>query len=178
MAKKKTDPILCAPNLGVSTNEVSSEIREQFPAESEGLGAWGLGRGVVGLAHGVNDESARLAPGFTVTRYELKVLAHHYLDETLRIQIWWEWSNQVGSDETRQEVFARRRFETIAEMITCEGFEAEVKAKMERCTRELREIKALPECMTCGVKHTPRCSDGGGPHKRPYMACPPPPEEE
>ena len=135
----------------------------------------------------VNDESNAVVPGFTVYRDELEVLAHRYLDQLWQWRSWWEWSQQVGGSEVRQELFACRRFETIAEIVTNEEFEVKVKAKIERYTRELRELEALVPCDYCGTKHadddvchkrTPPCPDCGVIHKRPYMACPPPSDED
>ena len=143
------DTILLADELGSRTDQIAPEVRSQFPEESEALGAWGSRLGLVGLAEGVNDESARLVHDFTPTRHELGVLARHYLKVAFDIETWWESCNQVGSDETREHAFAGRRLETLRSMLGDAVFEQseariEVPAHVDQNDRIALEAEPLP----------------------------------
>ena len=109
--------ILTAGSLGADTEKVPSEFRRQFPQESETLGAFNTSRSLIGVTEGVNNESAKLVPGFVPTRYELCALAEHYLNKALDIEYGWELTSQVGSDQLRMESFAWRRLNTICELV-------------------------------------------------------------
>ena len=146
------------------TEKVPIAIRKQFPQESEDLGAGGgrtrFGDSIrIGVTPGVNDESAKLVPGFVPTRYELRVLGKHYLDEALRIQHWWNDTSQIGSSERRMESFAWRRLDTIRKAIGDDAVDSAVTESREEWKKKFDELAALPRCQSCDSKYEPHLHD-------------------
>ncbi len=82
---------------------------------------WGKpGAFVVGFVDEVNGRGAVAVPEFTASRYELLVLLKHWAEIQIDIEFWWFLYEQVGSDETRQDVFAARRVNRIADALADE----------------------------------------------------------
>jgi hypothetical protein len=157
--KISMNSILIASDLGANTDQVPKEIRKQFPEESESLGAFLCGRALIGRTPGVNDESAKLVTGFRPTRYELAVLAEHYLNTALEIEHWWESTSVVGSSEVRMEDFAWRRLGTIREMLGQEEYDEATSSTWNKWNKKFKELAALPRCEHCGVKYDPDYHD-------------------
>ena len=180
MVKKHGQMILVATELGTRTADVPEDIRKQFPAESEGLGAWGNSSELVGVTRGVNDRWAHLVEGFTVTHDELAILAQHYFDEASALEFFCEQYQVSGSYEMRRISFAWRRLKTISEWLGDEDLEKTISSLQEKWQRRFEELDALPYCDECQTKHEPdKCLDGVPPcedcgvvHHRPYMVCP------
>jgi hypothetical protein len=152
---KKNETYLVAGELGSRTDSVDPDVRKQFPNEAEGLGAWKSPDGLVGVAEGVNDESAKPVPDFTTTRYELGVLARHYLNEAYERAHWWERSEPVGSDETRMKTFAWRRAGAIYAILGGDTYKKVVSEIREHWERKSTRLATLPRCSLCGIKHDP-----------------------
>ena len=71
---------------------------------------WGKpGDFVMGYVDEVNGRGAVAVPEFTATRYELLVLLKHWAEVGIDIPFRWFLYEQVGSSETRQDVFAASR---------------------------------------------------------------------
>ena len=130
-------------------------MKIQFPKESEGLGAWGNGKFVFGLAKGVNDEVAALVDGFKPTGYELEILAQHYLEEALDIEFFWECDESIGSGEMRSHSFAWRRVNTIAEILGEKRYKEATAGIIEEWEKKFEDLakskKNVSPCKKCGV---------------------------
>ena len=85
--------------------------------DSEGLGYWGNERHVIGCVDNVNGPGAVECPGYTPTRYELRVLAKHWADVSLRTSVDCFLMACAGSSDSREIAFADRRFGRIAEQL-------------------------------------------------------------
>ena len=127
---------------------------DQFPPEAEGLGFYSDGISTIGLVEGVNDASARLVEDFRVTRYELELLARHYLEEVREYEHEWAAYQCTGSTEMRMQAFGRRRLGSIERIL---GEDVLVKALApveERWRRTFDDLKvdlANPvKCEECG----------------------------
>ena len=106
----------------------TTKTTTEYPAESEGLGASGDDRFIIGRTEGVHDDAARLVTDFQPTIYELEVLASHYLDMARDSELWWRVSEQVGSSEIRAYPLAHRRMGTIESILGAERFTAAIAA--------------------------------------------------
>lgn len=130
----------------------------RLPHESDGLGAIGNGRIVIGYVPAVNGEEAVLVEDFQPTRHELGVLARHYLDEACSIEFEWRCSRQSGSYEIRMLPFAQRRLAAIREAIGEDVFGtavADVEREWDAKFAEADECeRQLPPCTNCGEKQT------------------------
>src|SRR5262249_36567326 len=139
--------------LGKTKGLVPAEIARLFPAESEDLGVGDGGVFALGVAPGVNDESARLVFDFQPTRYELGVLARHYIDEARGNEYFWELTDQVGSSEVRMNGFACRRLKTIENLLGEEDFKLATAGQWEKWDEKMDQLLASPRCERCGVRH-------------------------
>jgi hypothetical protein len=90
---------------------------DQFPPEAEGLGFYSNGTSTIGLVDGVNDASARLVEDFRVTRYELEVLARHYLEEVRFFEYDFAAYRVTGSTAIRMVPFGERRLGSIERIL-------------------------------------------------------------
>ena len=129
-------------------NMGKGDVGDSFPEESRYNEAWIGPGGTVGITEGVNDASARLVHDFTPTRYELALLAKHYLDEALDIDCFFEMTHQTGSSEWRLRNFAYRRLDNIERMLDNDEFASavsEVKKKWDKRSEEWRsELETCP----------------------------------
>ena len=96
---------------------------DQFPPEAEGLGFYSNGTSTIGLVDGVNDASARLVEDFRVTRYELEVLARHYLEHVRQAEHEWAAFMQSGSTSSRQAAFGGKRLHSIERVLGKDALE-------------------------------------------------------
>ena len=125
----------------------------KWPAEAEGLGPGGIGRFTVGVTPGVNDASAFIVDDFAPTRYELEVLANHYLDEINKIEWNGEFLGASGSWEIRFGPFASRRLGTIQGLLGEDDFDEALRAtnkKWEKAFTESRKDPPCPSCLSSG----------------------------
>ncbi len=82
---------------------------------------WGKpGHFVVGYVDEVNGRGAVAVPEFTATRYELLVLLKHWAEVGIHIRLWWFLYEQVGSSDMRQQAFAAKRVNRIADALADE----------------------------------------------------------
>ena len=127
----------------------------KFPTESEGLGPM-IGKGLaVGVVRGVNDATAELVEGFVPTRYELEVLARHYLECIGDIQFMWEAFGQSSSYGIRFWPFANRRLSKIQSILGEEDYREAITSaeeKIDKVLAEIREDVNNPRpCSECGT---------------------------
>jgi hypothetical protein len=123
------------------------------PKESEGLERTALGLNTLPVA-GVNDELAALVDDFVPTRFELAVLAHHYLNELRQLDYDWIFFRYTGSSEWRMASFVERRLGTIESCLGAEEMREALKDIEEKWGRIFEEAqrkidRAIP-CMKCG----------------------------
>lgn len=109
-----------------------------------------------GIRGGVNKESACLVEDFQPTRYELEVLASHYLDRARQREFFWAFLKQVGGSQIWERLFAYRRLDTIEKVLGKKTFQEAIAAteeKWERRFAEASEIERNPKpCKHCGLK--------------------------
>jgi len=73
--------------------------------------------GCVGYVDEVNGAGAQEIPEFVPTRHELLELAKYWQKVCLENRYFWYLEWQVGSTDLRQEAFAQRRLNRIAEAL-------------------------------------------------------------
>ena len=126
----------------------------QFPPEAEGLGYHSDGSSTIGLVEGVNDASARLVEDFRVTRYELEVLARHYLEKVRQYEHEWTAYRCAGSTGMRMLAFGERRLGSIERFLGEDALDkalAPVEEKWRRIFDDLKVALATPVwCEECG----------------------------
>ena len=122
-------------------------MTKEFPAESEGLGPLRVSDLIIGRVAGVNDASAELVQEFKPTRYELRVLARHYLKKLTEIDYMWIAFGQSGSYEIRFDPFAERRLGTICSILGEEEFREAI-APVEAEWKKWQEENL--KCKQCG----------------------------
>ncbi len=138
-----------------STQSRDSEPRRETPEEADFLNDWCWNAFGRYTASGANDESARMVHQFTPTRYELAVLARHYLEELYSIAYFWAAYSQSGSWEVRFGPFAERRLDTVAGHLGEEEFKVAIQSvekKWEGWEEEVAaELAKMIPCTRCGV---------------------------
>ena len=97
------------------------------------------------------DESSRMVHGFVPTRYELAVLARHYLEEVYHYDYLWEVGGQTSSTGQRFEPFAWERIATIKGFIGEEELRKAIVPIEERWNTLLADAKE--RCQAKGVDH-------------------------
>ena len=126
----------------------------QFPPEAEGLGYHSDGSSTIGLVEGVNDASARLIEDFRVTRYELEVLARHYLEKVKQYEHEWMAYRCTGSTGRRMLAFGERRLDSIERILGKDVLDKvlePVEEKWRKTFDDLRVFLATPgKCEQCG----------------------------
>ena len=122
---------------------------DRYPRESRGLGP----AGDIGIVEGVNDSSAKLVEGFVPTRYELKILAVHYLNQAREIEYCWEESGQVGSNQGRLHPFCYARAAMIRDLLGTEEFEKATRSIDSHWDEKIKDlIDNSPRCESCGAR--------------------------
>ena len=121
-----------------------------YPPEAAGPG----GPSLLAPVEGVNDSSARLVEGFEPTRYELEVLASHYMDRISEFQSRKPETGQASSTWTRDVQFGLRRLEAIRHLLAQEAFDRAVET-VERhwwsaLDALLSYVRAQEPCKRCG----------------------------
>jgi hypothetical protein len=105
---------------------------------------------------GVNDRWARLVEGFVPTEYELVVLAKHYLDEIMEIDLFWRCYHQTGSSEWRIQAFAGRRLDAIEQALGEAKFNAAIAKRLAEWKQKFadadKEEQSLAPCTRCGAR--------------------------
>ncbi len=126
-------------------------MTHEMPTESEGLGG-------IGDSREVNDESASLVEDFECTNYELEDFAKHYLDKAKKIEFFARFLGYGGSEESRMLCFARRRLDTIENVLGKEKFQKSLSItadKWEKVFAQAEEIEQnLEPCKVCGGKRS------------------------
>jgi hypothetical protein len=90
-----------------------------------------------GLAEILYGEAGRPVPEYIPTRNELLVLVHHYVDEEVHCQAFWDTFTCVGSYELRLVRHARERISRIAELLG-EAAEEKIQEFYEGCDLKWR----------------------------------------
>ncbi len=126
-------------------------MTHEMPTESEGLGG-------IGDSREVNDESASLVEDFECTNYDLEDFAKHYLDKAKKIEFFARFLGYGGSEESRMLCFARRRLDTIENVLGKEKFQKSLSItadKWEKVFAQAEEIEQnLEPCKVCGGKRS------------------------
>ena len=136
---------------------LESTDADALPEESEGL--WGPAWDA--WSPGLNPRSAAPVGSFEPTRYELQVLARHYLEQDAFWNHWWVCMGQAGGDEHRLVEFALRRLYAIEQILAEDEFVAAtepVKTKWKPKFAEVELELAASICRECGSK--PSCVAG------------------
>ena len=120
----------------------------RFAPEAEGLGA----SYPIAPAVGVTDALGEVVPAFEPTRYELQVLAEHYMDRIWEIDWRWELSQQASSSDNRFEPFAYGRLGRIREILGERDFENATNSTNQKWEKGLAQLKEIPRCMACGAR--------------------------
>ncbi len=123
-------------------------MKRQMAKESEGLGPlvsepMGIDgkRLAIGMVPGVNDAGATLVENFAPTRYELEVLANHYLEEVRAIEFDGEFLGSSGSYEIRMRPFAYRRLDAIWQVLGEESFKKAIAPMEEKWQKVFAEAR-------------------------------------
>lgn len=137
-------------------SQLDRPLGPDMPEESAGLGVWKGAGMTIGTVRGVNDRWARLVEGFVPTEYELALLAKHYLDQIMDIDLFYRCYEQSGSSEWRIQAFAGARLNTIEQALGEKKFSALI-AKTEakwkqKCAAADKEEQSLAPCTKCGAK--------------------------
>ncbi len=137
----------------ISVRPKANEKGQNYPEESRGLGSYPLAS-----VEGVNDSSAELVKDFIPTRYELGVLANHYLEESAVLDYDAVFFRSTGSWELRISAFSNRRLNSIANCLGDDAFDkatAEMRDRWATRFREAKEtIEAAIPCKRCGMPRT------------------------
>lgn len=122
---------------------------EEYPPEADFLKRpeWNS-FGLYG-ARGVTGESARLVNGYRSTRYELEVLARHYMDRIGNNRFLETVCLQTSSSGQRFEVFAGRRLNTIEGILGKEATDSAIKRVVDKWDTLFAEAEAI--CKRKGV---------------------------
>ena len=140
-----------------TTEDFSPGRQCQFPKESRGLEA-SLSIEVYDLTAGVNDESAKLVDGFKPTRYELECLARHYVDIS-EMRNFYETAYESPGVYLTDEIFARRRLDTIYGVLGEAAFEKAVAPNQKKWGEKWARFHSASPCEHCGEKFAPEDHD-------------------
>ena len=116
--------------------------KSDYPEEAEALGSWRAGPFVIGSVEGVNDELSKVVCSFKATKYELGILARHYLDERHDLYYLYRCRGEIGSGSSRIHAFAGRRLATIEKRLGEPDFKkmtSQTEEKWEKIFAELDE---------------------------------------
>ena len=131
-------------------------MNDQFPPEAEGCEPLSVGPITIGVVRGVNDASAGLVEDFRVTRYELEVLARHYLEKVKQVEHEWTAYRCTGSTGMRMLAFGERRLGSIERILGKDVLDKALAPMEEEWRRRLDDVKvdlATPvKCEECGEK--------------------------
>jgi len=96
--------------------------KARLSADSEGLGAWGNERLVVGHVPEVNGSEACEVPQFVTTQHELIQIAKYWIGRILDNDFFFFTYAQTGSTEWRINSYADRRINRAAEFLSEQEF--------------------------------------------------------
>ena len=112
--------------------------KTKLSTDSEGLGAWGNKiAGTVGYVSEVNGSEAREVPEFVPTRHELIQIAKYWYLRQLDNDFYFFVFAQTGSSEWRENAYANRRINRIAEILP----EQELNQAIEEVERDFKQDK-------------------------------------
>jgi hypothetical protein len=115
---EREDPEQLTDGLGQRYEVVNTNIKKaRLSADSEGLGAWGNERFVIGHVPEVNGSEACEVPQFVPTKHELIQIAKYWFQRRLDNDFYLFVFGQTGSSEWRTNVYANRRINRIADIL-------------------------------------------------------------
>jgi hypothetical protein len=114
-------------------------MKASLSADSEGLGAWGNERLVVGHVPEVNGSEACEVPQFVPTQHELIQIATYWIGRILDNDFFFFTYAQTGSTEWRINSYADRRINRAAEFLSEQEFN-ELIADAERDFKDKYKI--------------------------------------
>ncbi|MCP4006337.1 MAG: hypothetical protein GY725_19330 [bacterium] len=112
-----------------------------------------------------------LVEEYTPDRYELAVLARHYLDTAAYI-LHAETALGGAGSWPQMESFAWNRLATIKEHIGEQELEKALEKTRQFWEAEFDELAKIPRCGNCDARHGPHCIDGSGAHLLPIPSHP------
>ena len=95
--------------------------------------------GHVGYIHGPEGAPC---PEYVPTRHEVEVLARHWAGVAAEIELFWAAFEQVGSDDTREQPYARARLSAAAKVLGAAAVRAVCDAEREREIGEYHPVVA------------------------------------